>query len=569
MARRGSGDEPHLSQISAHLLRGDVGDPEDALVDASKLDRYEVRPEAGLSGRIYVKPGRSTPPPWQDFLGAVAIGTLGEYRNEHASAVLFVDHGGRTFALTFGFGRHLLDPEALESDFGLKVAAGLVDPGEMNAIDSRLVQSRRLQVRRQAGSGATTRDLGIDFGREMVRALSGRVLDDSLGTRISGADSLGLAGRTDVPSLLTRLDTFLDAYERKVYLERFPLLDRWLSVSNARLKADLDAQLVGALERGDSRLAIGVPEIVDWRAAGFRFSREAEDTRHPIPDLADYLKTRARPPEIKDLRRDHLTLLGADSAEIYGNWTVYRSIEWETQREGRVYFLADGGWYEIDQDFLRSIDSRLASIDSGGIERPDFDPREHEADYNERLAKHAAGRALLDVKFAYFADEAGKVEICDVFTIEREFVHVKRDFEAGALSHLFAQGAVSSDLFIYRPQFRDRLRELLADYPSLAAVVPETTPEPRSFRVAFGIISEEPDRVPMDLPVFSRVHLAQMADLIERLNFRLTVFGIRSQAGARPTGDGPTKRELRELERLRDAEAAGTGAGGTEAAAVG
>ncbi len=569
MARRGSGDEPHLSQISAHLLRGDVGDPEDALVDASKLDRYEVRPETGLAGRIYVKPGRSNPPPWKDFLGAVAVGTLDEYRNQHASAVLFVDRGGRTFALTFGFGRHLLDPEALESDFGLKVAAGLVDPGEMNAIDSRLVQSRRLQVRRQAGSGATTRDLGIDFGKEMVRALSGRVLDGSLGTRVSGADSLGLAGRTDVPSLLTRLDTFLDAYERKAYADRFPLLDRWLAVSNARLKAELDAELVGALERGDKRLAIGVPEIVDWRAAGFRFSREAEDTRHPFPELTDYLKTRARPPEIKDLRRDHLTLLGVDSAEVYGNWTVYRSLEWETQREDRVYFLADGGWYEIDQDYLRSIDTRLASIDKDGIDRPDFDPREHEGDYNERLAKHAAGRAMLDVKFAYFPDEAGKVEICDVFTIEREFVHVKRDFEAGELSHLFAQGAVSAELFNYRAQFRDRLRELLADDPPLADVVPATTPEPRSFRVAFGIISEDPDRVPMDLPVFSRVHLAQMADLIERLNFRLTVFGIRSRAGARPAADGPTKRELRELERLRDSEGTGPRAGESEVSPVG
>jgi uncharacterized protein (TIGR04141 family) len=48
-------------------------------------------------------------PPWQEFLGAVAVGTLDDYRNEHASAVLFIDRGGRTFALTFGFGRHLLD----------------------------------------------------------------------------------------------------------------------------------------------------------------------------------------------------------------------------------------------------------------------------------------------------------------------------------------------------------------------------------------------------------------------------------------------------------------------------
>ena len=68
--------------------------------------------------------------------------------------------------------------------------------------------------------------------------------------------------------------------------------------------------------------------------------------------------------------------------------------------------------------------------------------------------------------------------------------------------------------------------------------------------MAFGIVSDEPDRVPADLPVFSRVHLAQMADMIERMNFRLTVFGISIRVGARPAADGPTEKELK-VERAR------------------
>ena len=501
------------------------------------------------------KPGRRRTPSWQEFLGSVADGTL-DYQNEHASAVLFVERGGRTFALTFGFGRHLLDAEALEPEFGLKVAAGLVNPDEMNAIDSRLVQSRQLQVRRQAGRGVSSRDMGIDVSREMVRALSGRALDDSLGTRISGADSLGLAGRTDVTSLLARLDRILDAYDRKLYQQRFPVLDRWLAVTDARRKTELDTVLVAALAHRDGRLGLGVPEIVDWRAIGFRFEREPQETRHPFPDLLEYLGTRRRPPDSHDLRRDHLTLLGVDADEIIGRWSIYRALEWETQRDDRVYFLADGSWYEIDADFLRRVDARLDKIDKTGIERPDFDPREHEVDYNRRLAGHAEGRAMLDRQFAYFEDEAGKVEICDVFTHERDFVHVKRDFEAEALSHLFAQGAVSAELFTYRPEYRARLRELLlTEHPALAETVPVETPQPGSFRVAFGIISEQPDRVPTDLPVFSRVHLAQMADQIERTGFRVTVFGIDTRVGARPESAGPMEREILEARRRRAREA--------------
>jgi uncharacterized protein (TIGR04141 family) len=229
---------------------------------------------------------------------------------------------------------------------------------------------------------------------------------------------------------------------------------------------------------------------------------------------------------------------------------VYRALEWEIERDDRVFFLADGGWFEISADYLRRIDERLSEIDPSGIERPGFDPREHEDDYNKRLARHRPGRVVLDRKFAYFKDEAGKVEICDVFTAAGDFVHVKRDFEAEAMSHLFAQGSVSAELFTYRPQYRDRLRELLAAEPSVAQAVPVDVPQPRQFRVAFGIITDEPSRVPNRLPVFSRVHLAQMADQIERAVFRITVFGIGTHVGARPAADGPTEAEARASAQL-------------------
>lgn len=547
--RRLTGGEPHLNQISVHLLRADVDDSEGALRAPRGLDRYGIDPASGLSGTLYIKPGRVTSPPWHDFLNAVADQPLREYRNQHVSAVMFVQHGGRTFALTFGFGRHLLEPDSLEPDFGLHVAAGLVDPKEVSVIDSRLVQTGRLQLRRQATRGATVRDIGLDAEREMLRALTGRLLDKSLGTRIGGADSLGLAGSMSVDGLVSRLELFRDTYERKVYRERFPLLDRWRQLADIRTRRELDADLVEAIARGDRRLALGVPEIIDWRGAGFRFNREPEETRHATPDLSAYLLARSAPPTLAHLHDDRLLLAGVDSDEIAGSWSVYAALEWETQRGDRVFFLSEGRWFEIDADFLSRVDDRLSAIDHSGVARPDFDPREWERDYNERLARHAPGRLVLDRRFAYFEDEAGQVEICDVFTADRELIHIKRDFEAEGLSHLFAQGAVSAELFSYSPAFRERTRALLASKSELADLIPAGTLVGGSFRVAFGIISEAPDRVPLQLPVFSRVHLVQMADLIERQGFRLTVFGIATRVGARPAEDGMTEPERREAAR--------------------
>lgn len=292
-----------------------------------------------------------------------------------------------------------------------------------------------------------------------------------------------------------------------------------------------------AVGRRDRRLAIGVPEIIDWRGAGFRFSREPAETRPHSPELSGYLSTRSGPPTLTHLKSDRLLLFGGDSDEVIGSWSVYRALEWESQRDDRVFFLSEGRWFEIDAGFLSRIDARLKAIDPGGVTRPDFDPREWERDYNERLAAFAPGRLMLDRKFAYFEDEAGQVEICDVFSVERDFIHIKRDFDAEGLSHLFAQGAVSAELFSFSQAFRDRARSLLASKSELAGQIPIEKPEPRSFRIAFGIISDEPDRVPLQLPVFSRVHLAQIADLIERQGYLLTVFGIATRSGARPAGD--------------------------------
>jgi uncharacterized protein (TIGR04141 family) len=471
------------------------------------------------------------------------------------SAVLFLQRSERLFALTFGFGRHLLDTGALEPGFGLKVAAGLVDPEGINAVDSRLVQATRLQVRRQAGRGMTPRSIGLDIGREMLRALSGRTLDGTLGTRVTGADALGLAATLGVRDVLDRLDRFLDAHQRKLYQERFPLLDRWRAVTDAQTRERLDGLLSRALATEHRRLDIAVPEIIDWSGAGFSFSREERGTRHAFPSLDDYRATLADAPTLIDVRRDRMTLHSADSDSPVGQWNIYRTLEWETNEGERVYFLAEGRWFEVAADFLARVDERIAAIDRTRVPGPDFDPREWEVDYNRRLAAYAPDRAFLDRKLAYFDDESGTVEICDVFTAQREFIHIKRDFRTEDVSQQLAQGSVSADLFTNRPEHRHRLREFLGTGTDLAAVVPDGILEHRQFGVAYGIITREPERVPEDLPVFARIHLSQIADLIERLGFRISVFGIPTTAGARPPDLGPTSKEIAE-ERKRQAAAA-------------
>jgi uncharacterized protein (TIGR04141 family) len=92
----------------------------------------------GLEGNLYVDVGTPTPPPWLGFLQELSHHdpALADLNNTACSAVLLVVVKRRLFAVTFGRGRFMLRQETIEDDFGLKVAAGMVDPGRIGSVES-------------------------------------------------------------------------------------------------------------------------------------------------------------------------------------------------------------------------------------------------------------------------------------------------------------------------------------------------------------------------------------------------------------------------------------------------
>lgn len=543
-----------LRQMSVYLLDSGLDDFSDALRDPDKLQKHDVVALEGLRGRIYLQPGQEKTPPWLRFIQALTDDDLGSHKNRHVSAVLFLERNEQTFALTFGFGRHLLKPDVIESDFGIKVAAGIIDPEQVSGIDSRAFEGTRLLIRRQSSAGTSPQAIGIDLAREMMRAVTGRVADGDLGTRVSGSDSLGLTTRVGVEAIGDRLDTLYTAYADRKYRDRFAHIDRWQAVPRAEA-TPYDQELVAAIERfasgsQDRQLSLAVPEIVDWRSSGVGFSIEPVETRHAFPDLKDYLDARqGEAPTLTELHRDQLWLFADEPDEVSGHWSVYHSLNWEFQRDDDVLVFTDGRWWRIDAQYRERIDDRLRLITTSILDRPPIDVLEHEVDYNIRLAKYRPDRAFLDRRNAKFQDEAGTVEICDVFTGQRQFVHVKREAASQPLSHLLAQAAVSADLFRHLPDFRRQLRDRLASKPLLQETI-HGRPEPGEFEVVFAIVSPASDQdVALQLPFFSRNHLARIADGIERYDYRVSICAIVEQADARPLEAGKLYKDMTTGER--------------------
>lgn len=559
-----------LSQIRVYLLKAGTELPRGALLEPES-GRHEVEiheiTHRSLVGHLVIELSEEHRPDWLAVLEEIRGQDIEYAGNRHISAVLLLQRDDRAYALTFGYGRNLLNRDALEPDFGLRTAAGLVDPDAIASVDSRAFEATVLQVRRQSSRGAGTRAIGLDVGREALRAIAGQLLDEQLGTRVTGSDSLGLTATLAAGDIGPSLDLIRAAYDEKRYTKWFKYLDRWQRLrASDPAREELDDILIGGLTQrwtaiqqgadpahmpaGAHAIVLTAPEVIDYNSSGFVTSPERDAVPHAFPDLDGYLASLRHEPRLLDLHRNHdLILMAGEPATVGGRWPIYRALTMEYELGDGTYVLMDGTWWRIDGEFRSRIDERVSSIPLTSW-LPDFDPREDEPDYNERVVNdEPASRALIDRLTARYEDEEGGVEPCDVFAANREFVHVKRLTGSDPMSHLFAQALVGARLFLSTREFRDYLRDKLALQPDLAGLIPSGRPIARDYTITLAIISR--DRRPpsgdwphiaLSLPFLARTFLFHVSSQIEEMDFRLQMARVPVTAGIRPASAGDPRR---------------------------
>jgi Family of unknown function (DUF6119) len=98
---------------------------------------------------------------------------LGGLLTASSSAVLLIEAAQRHFAVTFGQGRHLLDPEAYEQDFGLKVVLNTVARDQLKSVDAKTIEETTLHTRRDVSRDSSFAAFGLDVSRDLLRAVTG------------------------------------------------------------------------------------------------------------------------------------------------------------------------------------------------------------------------------------------------------------------------------------------------------------------------------------------------------------------------------------------------------------
>src|SRR5205823_3272284 len=97
-----------------------------------------------------------------------------------SSAVLLVEAKSRLFAVTFGQGRYMVQDEALERDFGLRVVLNTVAPDQLKSVDAKTIEDTTVHTRRDVSHESALSAFGFDISRDLLRAVTGTPVDETL-----------------------------------------------------------------------------------------------------------------------------------------------------------------------------------------------------------------------------------------------------------------------------------------------------------------------------------------------------------------------------------------------------
>lgn len=515
--------EAPKTSLTVYLIKEGLTEPA-AILETEGTTSHEIPINRGVTGHLFVKQTHPHPPRWAKFFSRkLKPGAIGDVAT--AGGVLLVQSAGRLFALTFGHGRHLLRADTWQERFGLRVALNCFEEGKLRSLDRQSFEGVTRHTREQTNRESTIEHFGLSVDQDLLRGVTGIPDDEFFGGRMSGSDSLTLSIAVTLEELPTLLERLLSKYNETSYLKNFEWVDQIAEIKSTSLVNDLDQKLARRISTGNlDRIWMAVPEVIDQTdIAYFRFGRRSTDTMHTDIDFPKFLKTVDDSSEVSIELLKGRKVLGVDGdGTPRKTWSAYSCVYAEIDRTNETYLLSAGKWYRIDSNFVDLVKKDFTKIPRYQLGFPPYDD-ESEGAYNKRVAQSDPQRfALMDQKFIRVDKSRSKVECCDLFANRSELVHVKKYGASSVLSHLFAQGLTSAQLFKTVPSFRAQVNEHLPGEHRIANV--DAHPSDGSYHVVYAIISKAAGD--LEIPFFSKLNLRNAHRTLSAFGFRVSIAKI-------------------------------------------
>jgi uncharacterized protein (TIGR04141 family) len=532
-----------LSRLTIFLLR-DIQNHSDAVAYDKSPTEIALDAESGLSGVFYYSSRPSTTPAWVTYVRPVLASDPSFLTTSSASGLLVIDVNERFFALTFGYGRSLLNPVKIEHQFGLRVALNRIDPSQIRSLDTKTFEDMVVSKNTQVSKNTELPTFGVDISRDILRAVTGTPRDRSFAKRMSGSDALVL--NLDLPP--TKLPSFcedlLTAFGEEAYKADFEWIDHLALVDDQVLVSQLTQLLVDQLAAGDtSNTHIAIPEALSWEDIdSFKIGGTGRAEYDDL-DLDEYLNrlgSERSKLSTENLKSRPISVRFSRSSDFEVRWTLFQCLITEQRIDSKLYVLIEGRWFVVSESLVSDVDNFASSLPAA---RTSFIPAtrgETEPDYNKRLRGALGDQALLlDARIRRPGGASTGIELCDVLTIDGEFIHVKRKSRSSTLSHLFSQGSVSASTFVGDEHFRREMRTVIGTIADEAQrdnwmdLVPEDERDINrsSYSVSYAVITNTSRPGTDWLPFFSKLNLMQNGRALRNIGFSLSISRIEIAAG--------------------------------------
>ncbi|MEV8376742.1 DUF6119 family protein [Kribbella sp. NPDC056861] len=524
-----------------YLLRKDAKGDDSVIRTKASVKSLSSRTNEPKIKKVFLIEGDSKAPKWLIDLDKVAVANARnkKYSSPSLGAVMLVAAEDRLVAVTFGTGFHALDPSLVERGFGLKVTANIIAANKIKSVQTRGIASNSRDQYTMLPVDGEFSDLNVEVDEEWLRQLSGKATDQSFATTVAGSDSLRIAV-PDFPlsQIASKVESVLAVYVKDDYKKNFAFLDQITPLDkNDPLIESLDGELIKLLRGGSEKIAFSAPDPFDQAnldhyelACGRqgRFMLGSLDSG-PVMSVVAGLEGTKNP--LKDI---NVHALSEDEKPVDRVHPLKSYVMAEVTSGGADYLLSAGLWFEIQKEFRKEVDSRIASIEDvtddlnlplWDVSALDDDPSDDtiEGSYNKMVAdKETYG--LLDKNLVYFA-QYDKLEICDLLTPNAELLCVKAASNSPSLSHLVAQ-AINSAQAWGDEKYQSKLGEVWGEIrPG------DPIPDRRDAKFVLAIATDKPGPLSKSLFFFTKVQIAFCLKEISRSGFGVALARIDVKPG--------------------------------------
>lgn len=478
------------------------------------------------AGKLYVSQSVPHAPGWAWFLTPLGDEIVANLRVASASAILVVSASGRYFAVCFGHGYANLNSRFVEARFGLRTCLNTVDSQTIRSLDKRTFDSIGKLSHEQSTRPVRVSEFGIDIDRDLLRSVVGQPVDPAFGSQIAGKDAVSARVSLTANKLPKFLARCLAVSKKDTYKKNFEFIDNISEATDPEIIDSLNELLVQKINDGAAEKTwMAVPDAVNWATTGgFKYSNNKKDQCRDDIRLKDFLERWEIDGEltVDHLQKKRILQFDGDESTLVSQWSAHHCLYSELEYNGEVYILSEGAWYNVNKDFVASVNQEIGQIDTFEVQLEQWGD-ENEGHYNERVCGNSNGHfALMDRKMIFHGGGSSSIEFCDLMSVDRKIIHVKHYSGSSVLSHLFHQGTVSALMTAGDIEFRQKVNEKL---PGTHQIPEDNTFNASDFEVVYAIGTREP--LSFELPFFSKVSLRNSARQLRVAKYRVSLATIQ------------------------------------------